>query len=128
MNPIRTECDMNEINPPSLKIPAMIWITHDLGVIAGLADRYPRVRLALLGATIWACFSFMTGLATGLILLTIARSGSSLGKAVIDPTHNSLIADYYPIGSRSRVAHPVSPRPCWVAAGATRRAGIPSPW
>ena len=45
----------------------------------------------------------MTGLATGLILLTIARSGSSLGKAVIDPTHNSLIADYYPIESRARV-------------------------
>jgi MFS family permease len=36
-------------------------------------------------------------------VLTIARSGSALGKAVIDPTHNSLIADYYPIESRSRV-------------------------
>ena len=45
----------------------------------------------------------MTGLAVGLILLTVARSGSSLGKAVIDPTHNSLIADYYPIESRARV-------------------------
>ncbi len=45
----------------------------------------------------------MTGLATGLIILTIARSGSALGKAVIDPTHNSLIADYYPIESRQRV-------------------------
>jgi branched-chain amino acid transport system ATP-binding protein len=55
------------------------------------------------GALAWALFSGMTGLATGLILLTVARSGSSLGKAVIDPTHNSLIADYYPIESRSRV-------------------------
>ena len=45
----------------------------------------------------------MTGLATGLIILTVARSGSSLGKAFIDPTHNSLIADYYPVENRSRV-------------------------
>ena len=45
----------------------------------------------------------MTGLATGVVMLTIARSGSSLGKAVIDPTHNSLLADYYPIEARSKV-------------------------
>ena len=51
----------------------------------------------------WALFSGLTGLATGVIVLAIARSGSAIGKAVIDPTHNSLIADYYPINSRSRV-------------------------
>ena len=28
-------------------------------------------------------------------VLVVARSGSSIGKAVVDPTHNSLIADYY---------------------------------
>ncbi|MCU1368076.1 MAG: ABC-type branched-chain amino acid transport system, ATPase component, partial [Ilumatobacteraceae bacterium] len=39
----------------------------------------------------------------GIIVLTIARSGSSIGKAVVDPTHNSLLADYYPIESRSKV-------------------------
>ena len=63
--------------------------------IAGLADRYPRVRIALLGATAWACFSFMTGLAGGIVMLGIARSGSAIGKAVNDPTHNSLIADWF---------------------------------
>jgi branched-chain amino acid transport system ATP-binding protein len=71
--------------------------------IAQYADRSKRVPLAVVGALVWAGFSGMTGLATGLILLTIARSGSSLGKAVIDPTHNSLIADYYPIEVRSKV-------------------------
>ena len=48
-------------------------------------------------------FRSLTGLATGLIVLTIARSGSALGKAVIDPTHNSLISDYYPIEARTKV-------------------------
>ncbi|MEO7370047.1 MAG: MFS transporter, partial [Ilumatobacteraceae bacterium] len=63
--------------------------------IAQYADRSRRVPLAILGAVVWALFSGLTGLATGVIVLTIARSGSSIGKAVIDPTHNSLIADYY---------------------------------
>ena len=71
--------------------------------IAQYADRSKRIPIVVVGALMWAGFSGMTGLATGLILLTIARSGSSLGKAVIDPTHNSLIADYYPIESRARV-------------------------
>ncbi len=71
--------------------------------IAQYADRSKRVPLAVIGALIWGAFSGMTGLATGVVLLSIARSGSSLGKAVIDPTHNSLLADYYPIEARSKV-------------------------
>ncbi len=71
--------------------------------IAQYADRSKRVPLAVVGALIWGAFSGMTGLATGVVLLTVARSGSSLGKAVIDPTHNSLLADYYPIEARSKV-------------------------
>lgn len=71
--------------------------------IAQWADRTNRIPLVVFGAMTWGLFSGMTGLATGLIVLTIARSGSALGKAVIDPTHNSLIADYYPIETRSRV-------------------------
>ena len=71
--------------------------------IAQYADRSRRVPLVIAGAVTWAMFSGLTGLATGVIMLTIARSGSAIGKAVIDPTHNSLLADYYPINSRSRV-------------------------
>lgn len=71
--------------------------------IAQWADRSRRIPLVVGGALVWAVFSGLTGLATGLIVLTVARSGSSLGKAVIDPTHNSLIADYYPIETRTKV-------------------------
>ena len=71
--------------------------------IAQYADRSKRVPLAIAGALVWALFSGMTGLAMGVVLLTVARSGSSIGKAVVDPTHNSLLADYYPIETRSRV-------------------------
>ena len=71
--------------------------------IAQLADRARRIPLVVGGALIWACFSGLTGLATTVVVLTIARSGSAVGKAVIDPTHNSLLADYYPIEARHKV-------------------------
>jgi ABC-type branched-subunit amino acid transport system ATPase component/MFS family permease len=71
--------------------------------IAFYADRGPRVKLALLGAVVWSVFSFATGLAWALWFLVVARSGSSIGKAVVDPTHNSLIADYYAPEARPKV-------------------------
>ena len=71
--------------------------------IAQWADRSRRVPLAVGGAVLWAVFSGLTGMATGLVVLCIARSGSSIGKAVIDPTHNSLLSDYYPIEARTKV-------------------------
>jgi branched-chain amino acid transport system ATP-binding protein len=63
--------------------------------IAQWADRHKRVPLALGGAVVWGIFSLMTGLVSGVILLGVARAGSGIGKAVVDPTHNSLLADYY---------------------------------
>jgi ABC-type branched-subunit amino acid transport system ATPase component/MFS family permease len=70
--------------------------------IAHYADRGPRVKLALLGAVLWSVFSFATGLAFSVWFLVAVRSGSSIGKAVVDPTHNSLIADYYAPDSRPK--------------------------
>jgi ABC-type branched-subunit amino acid transport system ATPase component/sugar phosphate permease len=71
--------------------------------IAHYADRAPRVRLALIGAAAWALFSIGTGLAWTIWFLVVMRSGSGIGKAVVDPTHNSLIADYYEPAHRSKV-------------------------
>jgi branched-chain amino acid transport system ATP-binding protein len=71
--------------------------------IAGMADRHPRVRLAMMGALAWSICSFSTGLATGIVFLGFVRSGSAIGKAVNDPTHNSLLADWFPPADRPRV-------------------------
>jgi branched-chain amino acid transport system ATP-binding protein len=71
--------------------------------IAGLADRMNRVHLAIIGALAWATFSFMTGLATTIVFLAFMRSGSAIGKGVIDPTHNSLLADWYEPNQRPAV-------------------------
>ncbi|MBW3668148.1 MAG: MFS transporter [Actinobacteria bacterium] len=75
-----------------------------LGIpIAYHADRRNRTRLAAGGAAVWAGFTFLTGLATNLVMLTVVRAGSVLGKAVNDPTHNSLLPDYYPLRMRAKV-------------------------
>ncbi len=71
--------------------------------IAQWADRTNRTRLMLLGAAICAGFVFGTGLAVTVWLLVIMRSGTGLGMATIGPTHNSLIADYYPINARPKI-------------------------
>ena len=71
--------------------------------IAGLADKMNRVHLAIIGAITWAVFSFMTGFASSIVFLGFMRSGSAIGKGVIDPTHNSLLADWYPPQQRPAV-------------------------
>jgi branched-chain amino acid transport system ATP-binding protein len=67
------------------------------------ADRTSRVRLAMGGASAWALFSFLTGLVPTVALLVLTRVGSGIGRAVNDPTHNSLLADYYEPDTRIRV-------------------------
>ncbi len=69
------------------------------------ADRLNRVRMASVGALLWASFSVLTGVAgvmTHLVLMYVARGGSSIAKN-FNATHNSLLADYYPVEARARV-------------------------
>ena len=71
--------------------------------IAQAADRYNRIHLMLIGAAVFACFVFGTGLAISVWMLVLAQSGTGIGQATVGPTHNSLIADWFPIASRPRV-------------------------
>ena len=71
--------------------------------IAFLADRTVRVRIALLGAALWSCFSIGIGLSVNAWMLGAMLSLTLMGQAVVFPTHNSLLADYYPVSARQRV-------------------------
>ena len=71
--------------------------------IAIAADRGNRVRLAIMGALAWGVFSFATGLATTVWMLVLVRSGGGIGRAVNDPTHGSLLSDYYSVDRRPAV-------------------------
>ncbi|MBK5286980.1 MAG: MFS transporter, partial [Acidimicrobiia bacterium] len=65
------------------------------------ADRHRRVPIAIGGALIWGLFSLLTGFATATWMVLIARAGSQLGESANGPTHNSLLADYYPFDARN---------------------------
>jgi ABC-type branched-subunit amino acid transport system ATPase component/MFS family permease len=71
--------------------------------IAQVSDTRSRVRLMLIGSSVFALFSFGTGLAAFAWVLVIMRSGSGLGQATALPTHNSLMSDWFPIAARPRV-------------------------
>jgi branched-chain amino acid transport system ATP-binding protein len=64
--------------------------------LAYYSDRLPRARIAVAGAAVWALFTGLTGLSFTVFVLIIARSGAGMGRAVVNPTHNSLLPDFYP--------------------------------
>ncbi len=71
--------------------------------LAHYSDRLQRVVIAVVGAAVWGVFGIVTALSVTVLMLVIARSGSGMGRAVITPTHNSLLADYYPPEVRADV-------------------------
>lgn len=74
------------------------------GVFVGyFADRFSRTKIAIGGAALWGVFTFASGLAPGIAVLILFRTATGLGRAVNDPTHNSLLADYYPPSTRAPV-------------------------
>jgi branched-chain amino acid transport system ATP-binding protein len=89
-------------------ILALVAVIELVAILLGLplaywADRRSRVRLAAGGATLWGTFSLGTGLAPSVGLLAAARAGAGMGRAVVTPTHFSLLADYYPPEIRPKV-------------------------
>ena len=66
-------------------------------------DRRSRVRIATTGAAIWAAFSVGTGLAVSVAMLVAMRIGAGGGRAVVTPTHSSLLSDYYEPSARVKV-------------------------
>jgi len=68
-----------------------------LAVFIGyLGDRGNRVHLSRIGATVWAVTAIATGLAPVIFWLVVARLFGGVGLLVNEPTHASLLADYYP--------------------------------
>ena len=66
-------------------------------------DRANRVRIATIGAAVWALFSFGTGLAVTVAMLVAMRIGAGTGRSVVTPTHSSLLSDYYEPAARVKV-------------------------
>jgi len=73
-----------------------------LGVpIALLADRWNRRNLIALSLTLWSGMTALSGLATNILQLSLARIGVGVGEAGCSPAAHSMIADYYPPEERA---------------------------
>jgi ABC-type branched-subunit amino acid transport system ATPase component len=83
-----------------LLIPVVLLLALPIGY---LADRRRRTALAGGGAALWGGFALLTGLAPSVGVLAGARCGAGIGRSVIQPTHQSLLADYYPPQARMGV-------------------------
>jgi len=73
-----------------------------LGIpIALIADRSNRRNLIALALTVWSGMTALSGFATNIFYLVLARIGVGVGEAGCSPPAHSMIADYYPPEQRS---------------------------
>jgi MFS family permease len=92
--------DAGALGLVALTTVAILLIEVPLGFYA---DRRNRVRIAATGAALWTVFSVGTGAATSVAMLAVARMGAGGGRAVVTPTHSSLLSDWYEPSARVKV-------------------------
>jgi len=71
--------------------------------IARIADRGSRTVLISVALAIWTLMTAASGLAVGMITLTLCRMGVALGEAGCVPATHSLLSDYFPRAQRATV-------------------------
>ena len=71
--------------------------------LAWLGDRFKRTRVVGFASVMWAGFAALTGLAPNSFTMALTRSGTGLGASATIPISPTIIADQYPIASRTRM-------------------------
>jgi MFS family permease len=83
---------------------AVIFLTGLLSLPAGnLADRMDRTRILAVGSIIWGGAGLLAAASVNFVNLFLTRALLGVGQATINPTHASLLSDYYPVSLRGRV-------------------------
>ncbi|MDH5345203.1 MAG: MFS transporter [Gammaproteobacteria bacterium] len=79
---------------------ALFYVT--LGIpIAVLGDRWNRRNLIAISLAIWSAMTALSGAASSIVQLSLARIGVGVGEAGFSPPAHSMIADMYPPERRS---------------------------
>jgi MFS family permease len=66
------------------------------------SDKHSRKRVLAFGCWFWGIFTLLVGLSTSYIDMIIWRAITGIGLAVIVPTTQSIIADYFPPAKRGK--------------------------
>ena len=83
---------------------AVIFITGLLSLPAGnLADRMDRTKILAYGSIIWGGAGLLAAGSRNFVQLFLTRALLGFGQGSINPTHASLLSDYYPVSIRGRV-------------------------
>jgi ABC-type branched-subunit amino acid transport system ATPase component/predicted MFS family arabinose efflux permease len=77
----------------TLLVPVTLLVALPMGFVA---DRRRRTRMAAIGAAGWGISTALTGVAPNIWSLAATRAGAGIGGTVVNPTHQGLIADWYP--------------------------------
>ncbi len=94
--PIKSELGLTDTQLGSLTGLSFAVLYSSLAVpIARLADRYNRIRLVSIALGIWTLMTAASGLAIGMMTLTLCRMGVALGEAGCVPASHSVLADYF---------------------------------
>jgi MFS family permease len=99
---IKAEFGVNDTVLGFLAGSAFALFYATLGVpIALLADRWNRRNLIALAVAIWSGMTALSGIATNIVQLTLARVGVGVGEAGCSPPAHSIISDLYGPEERS---------------------------
>jgi len=97
IEPIKAEFGVGDTAMGLVTGLAFALIYASVGLWAGrLADRMPRTRLLAICALCWGVATLLGGLATGFVVLVLARMLVAIFEAPVTATSLSLIADLYP--------------------------------
>ena len=101
-NPIRQELGLSNVEIGYLYGTAFSFFYAVFGIPMGrLADVWSRRWVITLGLLIWSLATMMSGLATGLGMLIVARILVGINEAACSPAAYSLLSDYFPAEDRA---------------------------
>lgn len=96
IGPIKAEFGIGDAMVGMLMGPAFVLLYVVMGVpFARLADRGSRVRIIAAGCVLWSGATIATGLAHGVVGLTLARIAVGVGEAAFVAPAYSLLSDYF---------------------------------
>ena len=101
--PIKAELDLSDRQLGLMGGVAFALFYSTLAIpIAWLADRKSRIAIISVSVAVWSLFTALCGAAQNFWQLFVARMGVGIGEAGGVAPSYSLIADYFPPGSRAR--------------------------
>lgn len=103
IEPVKAEFQVSDAVMGLLTGPAFAVFYSLLAIpIAIYADRANRLRIIVVGCTVWSVFTILSGYATGPWTLAAARIGVGVGEAAFQAPAYSIIAAYFPVHQRAR--------------------------